>query len=143
MNDTDKLLMMKEREDEGNYVKKKKVQYVTRPHASTVEVTIHNLKPEQPPNCSVLTSNGFACINVTLHIKVFSVRVQLFLFASCLCGRNLREAELIHEHTILNTKEEKNISHEQNTYISSVTHLAGLCLNNRVDWKKLSFAHYS
>lgn len=24
MNDTDKLLMMKEREDEGNYVKKKK-----------------------------------------------------------------------------------------------------------------------
>lgn len=83
MNDTDKLLMMKEREDEGNYVKKKKVQYVTRPHASTVEVTIHNLKPEQPPNCSVLTSNGFACINVTLHIKVFSVRVQLFLFASC------------------------------------------------------------
>lgn len=105
----------------------------------------NNTQPETrtASNCSVLTSNGFACINVTLHIKVFSVRVQLFLFASCLCGRNLRETELIHEHTILNTKEEKNISHEQNTYISSVIHLAGLCLNNRVDWKKLSFAHYS
>lgn len=48
----------------GNNIFKKKVQYVTRPHASTVVVTVHN--PTQHQNRSVLRSNGFACINFTL-----------------------------------------------------------------------------
>lgn len=56
----------------------KKVEYVTRPHASIVVVTTHIPKPGRQQNNGVFRSNGFACINVTLHVKVFSVEVQLF-----------------------------------------------------------------
>lgn len=77
-------------EKKGNDVLEK-VQYVTRPHASTVVVTIHNPTPGQLQNCSVLRSNGFACINVTLHIKVFLVEAQsvhpFLVYVAGICGR--------------------------------------------------------
>lgn len=75
MNETGVLRQDNNRGNRGSNVLKK-FQYVTRPHANTVVVKAYN--PTQLKNRSVLRSNGFACINVTLHIKAFLVEMQLF-----------------------------------------------------------------